>query len=71
MILTRGTLHNAAAQIRDAEMVLSGIVQQLVDDGIWSGNDADRFEREWNDRVRSPLRGAAATLDGVSYITLL
>lgn len=71
MILTRGTLQSAAAQIREAEMLLGSIVRELVDAGVWSGSDADRFERDWNDRVRGPLHGAAATLDGVSYITFV
>lgn len=71
MILTRGTLQGAASQIREAEMHLSSVVRELVDSGAWTGNDADRFERDWNDRVRGPLHGAAATLDGVSYITLV
>lgn len=71
MILTKGTLQGAASQIRQADMLLHSIVRELVDSGMWSGNDADRFERDWNDRVRRPLQGAAATLDGVSYITLV
>lgn len=71
MILTRRTLQDAAWEIRQAEMLLSSIVGDLVDSGAWSGSDADRFQKDWNDRVRGPLQGAASTLDSVSYITLV
>lgn len=70
MILTRSALRDAATSIRAAEMALGAIVAELVDAGVWSGADADRFQRDWNDQVRAPLLGAAVTLDGVSFITL-
>jgi uncharacterized protein YukE len=70
MIISQGQLQQAAAEIRGAEASLAGIVAELRDAGVWSGDDAERFQRDWNDQVRGRLLGAAALLDGVTVTTL-
>lgn len=70
-VLTKGTLRDAAQDVRTAQVQLDLIVQQLDAAHVWTGPDADRFAREWQDRVRGPLQQSASLLDGVSYITLL
>lgn len=70
MFLTRPALNSAAAQIRAAEAQLAIIVRELQDAGVWSGADADRFQRDWNDLVRARLVGAAAKLDAVSFVSM-
>jgi hypothetical protein len=69
VIVTKGLLQRAAGEIRAAEAIMSTTVAELEAAGVWSGADADMFQREWNDLVRGRLLGAASALDGVSVIT--
>lgn len=71
MFLTRSQLRQAAQDIRSAEAALAATVQELQHAGVWSGADADRFQRDWNDHVRGRLLGAAVTLDGVAFVTVV
>lgn len=57
----------AVADIRAAESRLAGIVADLQRTGVWTGADADRFQREWNDLVRGRLLSAASQLEGTRY----
>ncbi|WP_167042833.1 hypothetical protein [Salinibacterium sp. ZJ454] len=70
MSVSKWQVAQAAQDIRTAEVALTRIVQELQDAGVWSGADADRFQREWNDLVRGRLLSAAAKLDAVAFITL-
>ncbi|WP_166875740.1 hypothetical protein [Salinibacterium sp. ZJ450] len=70
MSVSKWQVAQAAQDIRTAEVGLTRIVQELQDAGVWSGADADRFQREWNDLVRGRLLSAAAKLDAVSFITI-
>ncbi len=69
MIITRGMLSRTSGEIRSAEAALAGVIGELRDAGVWSGDDADRFMRDWNDQVRGRLLGAANLIDGVTLIT--
>jgi len=69
-MLPKMIMQNAAEQVRAADAALTAIVAELQDAGVWSGSDADRFQREWNDLVRAPLHAAAVKLDLVSFVTL-
>lgn len=60
-------IDSAVADIRAAESRLTGIVAELQQAGVWSGADADRFQRDWNDLVRSRLLSAASQLEGTRY----
>ncbi len=71
MFLVKPAVQSAAAQIRVAEAQLSAIVRELQDAGVWSGADADRFQRDWQELVRGRLLGAASKLDGVSYLPMV
>ncbi|NLA65437.1 MAG: hypothetical protein GX862_05830 [Leucobacter sp.] len=67
-MLTQTKIRQAISDIRAAEATLSRAVQVLRDAGVWSGADADRFEREWNEQVRGQLLRAAGTIESVSYV---
>jgi uncharacterized protein YukE len=71
MIITKATLSQAAADLRSAEAQLSQMTSELQERGVWTGADADRFQREWNDLVRARLHQAAGLLDATAVITLL
>lgn len=71
MFITKSTLTQAAVELRSAEAALSSLTAELQQRGVWSGADAERFQREWNELVRSRLHQAASILDGVSVITLI
>lgn len=71
MIISKHMLSSAASEIRAAEASLNAIVAELDEADVWSGADADRFQREWNERVRGRLLGAAVALDATSVITLI
>jgi uncharacterized protein YukE len=62
------SLMSTAAEIRAAEGALRSAVAQLVDANVWSGADADRFQREWEDLVTARLRSAASKVEGCSLI---
>lgn len=67
-VISRMSLMSTAAEIRAADAVLRGAVAQLVGANVWSGADADRFQREWDDLVTARLRSAAAKVEGCSLI---
>ncbi len=64
-------LSDAAGEIRQAESALNRIISELDQAGVWSGADADRFQRDWSDNVRAKLLGAANSLDAASVIPLI
>lgn len=69
MYRTQWQLEAAASQVRGTSASLSAIVSQLVAAGVWSGADADRFERDWHDLVTTRLYAAAHQMDAVTYQT--
>ena len=66
-MLPQRIIQAAIADIRSAESRLASIVAELQQAGVWSGADADRFQREWNDLVRGRLLGAASQLEATRY----
>lgn len=60
----------AAQEIRGAEAALVTAVAALEESGVWSGSDAQQFQRDWNDQVSAPLRSAARTIDVIDMIAL-
>lgn len=69
-LISRITFASAAAEIRSAEIILSGVVAQLQDANVWSGADAERFQREWHDLVSSRLHSAANKVDTVTLVQM-
>lgn len=69
MILSQLALSNAVSEIRSAEATLTSIVSQLQAANVWSGEDAARFQQEWNSLVSHRLSSAAARLDACTFIT--
>ena len=69
MILSQLALSNAVAEIRSAESTLTSIVSQLQAANVWSGDDAARFQSEWNSLVSNRLSSAAGRLDACTFIT--
>lgn len=67
MIQVKKDLRDAALEIRQADATLTTIVANLDASGVWSGNDADAFQRDWRDQVHNPLIGAAASIDRVDF----
>ena len=70
MLNMKSELSDAAAQIRQAEAQLSRTAAELADAGMWSGQDADRFQDSWRDSVRGPLQSAAGLVDSVAFVVL-
>lgn len=68
--LTKATLSGAAENVRNAHVLLDRIAGQLESHRVWSGDDAEKFRREWADDISHPLVVAAALLEGVSYTTM-
>jgi hypothetical protein len=71
MLLSNSAMSGAAAEVRTLAAQLTTEVQQLASASSWTGADADRFEREWNDLVVARLHLAANKLDGVSFRELV
>lgn len=63
MLMSEWAMGNAAAQLRSAEAAMSNAVASLQSAQTWSGADADRFQRDWDEQVRGKLRDAATRLD--------
>lgn len=61
-------LANVAAELRAADSVLNSVVSQLQQQHVWSGDDAERFQREWNDLVSLRLQAAAHRVDSANLI---
>lgn len=70
-VLTKHTLLQAASDIRAAQKQLEVSISQLRHHGMWSGHDAERFLREWDDQVNGPLHAAAVALETTSYVTMV
>lgn len=69
MIMSQLALSNAVSEIRGAESTLTSIVAQLQAASVWSGDDAARFQSEWNSLVSNRLSAAAGRLDACTFIT--
>ena len=69
-LISRMTFASAAAEIRSVEAVLTSVGAQLQDANVWSGADAERFQREWHDLVSSRLHSAASKVDSVTVIQM-
>jgi hypothetical protein len=68
MAIEAWKLSSAAQQLRDVATRMSTTVDELTSANVWSGADADRFAREWEDQVVSRMRSAATHLDNVDVI---
>ena len=67
MLMTQWAMSGAAGQVRSIEANMTSIVGELVSSGVWTGADADRFQRDWNDLVRARLLSAASRMDGIQF----
>jgi uncharacterized protein YukE len=67
MLLSNSAMDQAAGEIRALAASMTRAVTELGHPGTWSGEDAERFERDWNDLVIGRLHTAANKLDGVSF----
>ena len=67
MLMSRWAMSGAASQVRAIDSAMHGIVAELTSAGVWTGADADRFERDWNDEVRSRLLSAAHKMDTIHF----
>jgi len=67
MFLSNGEMQAAAAQVHEISAVMTRAITELGSPHSWSGADAERFERDWNDLVTSRLTAAANKLDGISF----
>jgi hypothetical protein len=70
MLMSKWAMSSAAGQVRSIEASTTRLVDELTSAGVWSGNDADRFERDWNELVRARLLRAAQKMDAVQFETL-
>jgi hypothetical protein len=66
----KAELASALTQMRSAELQLSRTIAQLDAAGVWSGDDAKKFQSDWSDQVHRPLLVAAAALDVLDFIPL-
>ena len=70
MLMSGWAMSGAAAQVRSLDGIMGRIVSDLTSAGVWSGEDAERFERDWHDQVRSRLLNAASKMDHIQYETM-
>jgi len=70
MLMSAWAMSGAAGQVRGIEATTTRLVDELTSAGVWSGEDADRFAREWNDSVRLRLLRAAQKMDAVQFETV-
>ncbi len=71
MILSNSAMDQVAAEIRGIASAMTTTMNELQHPSTWSGDDADRFQRDWNDLVHARLVTAANKLDGVSFNELI
>jgi len=70
MLMSESAMGAATTQVRSIQAKLDALLSELVATGVWSGPDADRFARNWNDEVAVQLTNAAATMDRISFENL-
>jgi len=70
MLMSKWAMSGAAGQVRAIEATTTRLVDEMTSAGTWSGNDADRFERDWNELVRMRLLRAAQKMDAVQFEAL-
>ena len=68
--MSRWAMSGAASQVRQIDSTMARLVAELTSAGVWTGADADRFERDWHDRVRPHLLKAAQRMDNVQFETM-
>jgi uncharacterized protein YukE len=67
MFLSNGEMQAAAAQVRQISAIMTSAINELGSPHSWSGADAERFQRDWDDLVTSRLTAAGNKLDGISF----
>jgi uncharacterized protein YukE len=67
MFLSNGEMEAAASQVRAIAAGMDHAVREIDLPQSWTGDDADRFQRDWHDLVHQRLQAAANKLDGVSF----
>jgi len=67
MLLSNGAMSAASGQVREIANGMTAMMNDLGTPQGWSGADADRFQRDWNDLVHNRLMAAANKLDGISF----
>lgn len=71
MLLSNWAMNQAAAEVRGIAGAMTSAMNELGLPSNWSGDDADKFQRDWNDLVHNRLLAAANKLDGVSFKELV
>lgn len=66
-MLSNAEMEAAAGQVRILAANLNRVIRELDLPHSWSGDDADQFQRQWEDLVNARLMAAAAKLDGISF----
>lgn len=66
-MLSNAEMEAAAGQVRILAAALTRVIGELSLPTSWSGDDADQFQRQWDDLVNARLMAAAAKLDGISF----
>ncbi|MET0990202.1 MAG: hypothetical protein ABWY54_06115 [Glaciihabitans sp.] len=69
--MSNWAMSQAAAEIRALAQSMTTTVGELGHPATWSGDDADRFQRDWQELVHTRLANAANKLDGVDFHELI
>lgn len=71
MYLSNWAMNQAAGDIREIAAAMTATMSELQSASTWSGDDAEKFQRDWNDLVNARLLNAANKLDGISFHELI
>lgn len=71
VLLSNWAMNHAASEIRGIAASMTNGLSGLGHPATWSGDDADKFQRDWNDLVLGRLNAAANKLDGIDFKELL
>lgn len=70
VLITRSYLDGLSGEIRELNVRVAELVSELVDDNVWSGADADRFEASVAELVLARLDQAAALIDSAALVRI-
>ncbi|MET0989050.1 MAG: hypothetical protein ABWY54_00235 [Glaciihabitans sp.] len=71
MLLSNGAMNQAAGDIREIAQMMTTVMNELGTPSTWSGDDSEKFQRDWNDLVHARLVTAANKLDGIDFKELV
>ena len=61
-------LEQAVVQLRATDAALGKSIAALEDAGVWSGDDARKFQTAWSEQVHRNITIATATLEALSFV---